>query len=726
MGNYYYDWRNVQGHYCRVIIDKKADSSAWVELTPGGNPFILKEYNTDEDFYKPVRGLQATMEILASGVTVDDFLGLEDDTFKVTMSMNLDGTAISTPGSNGNTIVYNGYLSQDDFQEEWTESYHIIKLVATDGLGLLGEVEWKDDTGAVIEGTVTIEQALLYATQKTSFAWTKRYICNSLFNEDHANTGASFNNSPLEQTYIDARSFEQSPTKFDDCFTVIDKINRSFNQTIFQYKGQLMIARMVEFIYPENLNVIFEDALSFPSTRTNVQKRYDVNVSETDEVKLIAPLALSTANKPSLYDSSLYKYAVFDEVVFNESFALGTLISSVSGTSKYTISGWDEYTGTMASNSFVGSPTSYRKEVLDANFNITDAGVVIPSNVSSDVFIRSIGVPVKKDNKLNLSINVGIKLNNTVTAAYDITFACIQFDGGGSNKYTLAQSAYGVTNETQMGKWLLSGSGYGGTNSYLKAQLLPDNNSQTNEKVDYNIVSNGVPMDGTIYINLVCKKVTPDVQETYFTDLKVDIQGDSTGQKIYTITTGSATTGQSGGRDIGRPVSTTVYTRYSKANRFISGETAKYTKSIETKKRNDQEIFLSDSPYYFQKGCLLQPDATSLTKKSWANKRDLTFPGERFITMNARAQWLLNYRFREKLYANFLGITSGGDVISLINTIKFPDDAPTKTYAILNLESMDFLNCTWSATLLDIIDTDQDTSYTTYPTYEHKYLYGNQ
>ena len=726
MGNYYYDWKNVQGHYCRVIIDKKGDSSAWVEIQAGTNPFILKEYNTEEDFYKPVRGLQANLEIVSTGVTVEDFLGLEDDTFKVTMSMNIDGTPISTAGNNGNTIVYNGYLSQDDFQEEWTDNTHIIKLVATDGLGLLNEVEWKDDTGAVIEGAVTIEQAILYATLKTSFGWTKRYILNSLFNEDHDATDISFNNSPLEQTYIDARSFEQAPTRFDDCFTVLDKINRAFNQTIFQYKGQLMIARIAEFLYPEDLNVIFEDALAFPATRTNVQKRYDINVSDTDEVKLIAPFSLSTSNKPSLYDKSLFKYVVFDEVVFNESFALGTLISSVSGTSKYTLTGWDEYTGTMASNSLVGSPTSYRKEVLDANFNITDSGVVIPSHASLDVFIRSFSIPVKDKNQLRLSIHVGIKDIATVTANYNIYFACIQFDGGGSNKYTLAQSAYGATNETQSGKWTLSGSGWGGTNNYLSAVLRPDDNAQTNEKVDYEILSNGVPMDGTITINLVCKKVTPDVQETYIRDLKVDILGDSTGQKVYTITTGSATTGQSGGRDIGRPVSTTVFTKYSKANRFISGEYSSYTKSIEAKKRNDQEIFRSDSPYYFQKGCLLQPDTTSLTKKSWANKRDLTFPGERFITMNARAQWLLNYRFRERIYADMFGIVSGDDIITLLNTIKFPDDAPTKTYAVLNLNEMDFKKCTWNATLLDIIDTDKDTDYTDYPTFEHKYLYGNQ
>jgi hypothetical protein len=43
-----------------------------------------------------------------------------------------------------------------------------------------------------------------------------------------------------------------------------------------------------------------------------------------------------------------------------------------------------------------------------------------------------------------------------------------------------------------------------------------------------------------------------------------------------------------------------------------------------------------------------------------------------------------------------------------MNTIRFTDDDPNKVYAILNLREIDFAASRWSATLLEVYDSDKD------------------
>jgi hypothetical protein len=59
---------------------------------------------------------------------------------------------------------------------------------------------------------------------------------------------------------------------------------------------------------------------------------------------------------------------------------------------------------------------------------------------------------------------------------------------------------------------------------------------------------------------------------------------------------------------------------------------------------------------------------------------------------------------------NFYGLTwsSGTEPIGLINTVRFVDDDPNRIYGIANLKEMDFSSSTWSATLVEVFDMDND------------------
>ena len=76
---YFSEWVNAEGNYCRLDFYFASYSGAATELNSGLRAFVLKEFNSDNDFYKPIRPQQAEFEILADGVTLESFLFNNDN-----------------------------------------------------------------------------------------------------------------------------------------------------------------------------------------------------------------------------------------------------------------------------------------------------------------------------------------------------------------------------------------------------------------------------------------------------------------------------------------------------------------------------------------------------------------------------------------------------------------------------------------------------------------------
>jgi len=125
---YRIDFKSLDGYDCRVGFWFDGYGGSVNALRGGPRPFVLKEFNTDEDLFKPIRPQLAEIEIVAnsSGVSIDDFLSDNDTDIYVTFAYN-----------NVSVGYWRGYLLQDDFQEVWQDSNHIIMLRATEGLGYM-------------------------------------------------------------------------------------------------------------------------------------------------------------------------------------------------------------------------------------------------------------------------------------------------------------------------------------------------------------------------------------------------------------------------------------------------------------------------------------------------------------------------------------------------------------------------------------------------------------
>jgi hypothetical protein len=144
--------------------------------------------------------------------------------------------------------------------------------------------------------------------------------------------------------------------------------------------------------------------------------------------------------------------------------------------------------------------------------------------------------------------------------------------------------------------------------------------------------------------------------------------------------------------------------------RQVVGSYIKWTIQKNLNKASETQIYL-DNGYDGYKGTIYLSDGVTKTANVWYNKSLPAYQFD-FKEQNSRSRLFLNRRYRNYLEANFFGleweINGTKYPIGIINTVKFVDDDPDKTYAIVNLREIDFMNCTWSADLLEIWDEDID------------------
>jgi hypothetical protein len=167
-----------------------------------------------------------------------------------------------------------------------------------------------------------------------------------------------------------------------------------------------------------------------------------------------------------------------------------------------------------------------------------------------------------------------------------------------------------------------------------------------------------------------------------------------------------------------------------RTNRDIVGDFDKYTIDKEVVKNFEEEIFLDDADSKSHKGAIYESDGYTLTGDQWY-RRD--YPGEAFTfkRQNALAHWFMNRSYKTKLDCNFFGVTWTNEgieyPIGLMNTINFVDDDPNRWYAITNLKEIDFMSCQWSASLVEVYNTDvpDDVPGDT-DVHSFNYIYGNK
>ena len=650
---YKMEFQNAQGYDCvlNFILPDEDYAGDAIPIYGGPRPFVLSEFNQDNDFFKPIRPQQATIEVLASinGVEIDDFI-TEDDDRRITVRFDF-GTW---------TGYWYGILSQEDIQEQWIAQNHILTLRADEGFGVMKTVPLRDYDGNILLGTYTPYQLIQYASTETVRTFLNARVISNLF---HTSMSSASKTTGLDQCTIDAKTFEQSPGVFDDSYTVLDKINRAWNQTIFQYQGQWWIVRQEEQFLPKASNLIgFVSNSPVLGQRANINTRYMIEVGAEEKVKPIMPEMLKTLNKPSKETKVKWDWDEYTQVICNESFKYGAFVETTgtapNETDKYTITNWVLETGAKASRTT--STKLLQRHVVYAGNKLADEYLIMEREaVSTASFAKSCNVYVRQDDYMELSFQYSLKAN--ISPSANDTAMIVYLYGDDSTYWTLDDD----------GTWYQSNSTFTTNAKILSITYATNTGADWYNKTN----TSNIPRSGYLQFEFV--NIGSLQQYRYYRNLQIDI--------------------------------TPAINKYRRLK--IAGDFDSYTLDKTFKKNNEQTIYLSDSVSPNFKGTIYQSNGVTMTSGEWFRR---TYPSESypFKQHNAIANWFQNRRYKVRLEANFFGLVweqNGNDnPIGLINTVNFVDDAVNKTFAIVNLREIDFMACTWTANLLEIWDENED------------------
>jgi hypothetical protein len=642
------EFTNAQDTLCVVKFDFSNYNDDAILLFGGPRPFVLQEFNSDEDLFKPVRPMQATIEVLASaaGVDLEDFLTDDDQTVKVRFDF----------GQYEDYWV--GYLSQEDIQETWIATNHILTLRADDGIGALKTMPLADGENQ-ITGTYSPYDFIKYAMSNTAVDFLNARICSNLF---HTSMTFAANQTGIDQCTIDARTFEQAPGEFDDSYTVVEKINRSWSQTIFQWWGDWFIMRLEELFVPTTTNLVgFQLNKPMIGQRASISRRWDINVGVDELVKPIMPEMLKTIQKPSKETTIKYDYDKFNQTLCNESFESGTFSGSGTITlygetidfDAYTVDDWDHFAGFITSAT--PSTKGFVRTRLFVNNKFIDDYIEIEPETAGDGFIRSCEVFMEAGDSVNISFEH--KWPSNISGSYTEELCYVVLTGDNGTTYSLDNS----------GKWRTV---VAGVYFFLSYSGNNDGNSWNIKEVE----SESAPTSGSVYVYLFVDRNIGGSQNKQYKDLKFEI----------------------------------VPLLLKTTRRNIRGDYDRYTIQRNIVKNYEETIFLDDFESRYYKGAITESDGETLTGDEWF-RRPYPFERYTFKRHHAIARWWMNRNYKARLECNFYGLewgTSGNTLpIGLMNTVKFVDDAPTKVFAIVNLREIDFMSATWAANLIEVYDS---------------------
>ena len=339
---YRIEFWSKDGNLCQVDFRYEGYTAGIVYYIDGGaKPFVLREFNTDDNLFKSIRPFLAEIQIVtnSSSVTIDSFLADQDTDIEVRFYC-------------AGTIYWSGFVLQDDFQEVYEDQNHILIITATEALGLLKDRQLSDE-GVEIEVKKTPYELIEICLQESSKPLVDYTLVNNLY---HTSMTSTLPDTSLNQCLIDPRTFETSPRTYQDCYTVLDKVNTAFNQTIFQYENRWYINRIEELYTNGNLR----GYTKISGVTTTFNKTFHIEVGENSEIKPIAPQMLRFINRKPKETIVTFNYDRLAEVIKNSSFSRGNLIATYPTEKDYEINNW-----TVGS---VGMVEPVRAEIYESKF----------------------------------------------------------------------------------------------------------------------------------------------------------------------------------------------------------------------------------------------------------------------------------------------------------------------------------------------------------------------
>lgn len=206
-----------------------------IDLEMGETPLRYLVDDEDEDKFTPVKSKRVEIQIHSSDVIdISVFADGGDNRWYTETETAIEG------------IIFKGFLSISDLEQEFMPDPNIILLTATDGLGFLNDEPLVNFDNETPTGVYPIIKFLTWALAKTGLSLDIKACMNireqfavPLVSDD-SGVGHFYTHE-----HIDAKTFEDEVGTCIDCKTVLEYILGE-NSFLKQYKGKWIIVRVDE------------------------------------------------------------------------------------------------------------------------------------------------------------------------------------------------------------------------------------------------------------------------------------------------------------------------------------------------------------------------------------------------------------------------------------------------------------------------------------------------
>jgi hypothetical protein len=214
-------YKNRTDNDIRLRIWERDYEDAPDDLTATGTDVVLNLSFADGDFFRPVAGTQIDLSLYA--MTTDqykDFRYADNRKYFVTLEQD--------------TVVMGwGYLMPETYEQDWGSLPDVVRITATDGLGVLKDLPFENNDGEAIRtierGSDIITFLLYKAGLPSTYTWFDTIDVRPSESETPAN-GCLYN------VYFECERFVGMT-----CGEVLTEILETFNAQVVQYKTGYLI-----------------------------------------------------------------------------------------------------------------------------------------------------------------------------------------------------------------------------------------------------------------------------------------------------------------------------------------------------------------------------------------------------------------------------------------------------------------------------------------------------
>lgn len=660
----------------RETYDSTGDNTVTTVDLIGVAPALeLETFNVNEDKFNSIIGHRATIRFKSTDtVNFSTFARGEDYRFFVR-------------ASTGSTILFNGWLVMEDNQQAFLPAGQTVVLTATDNLGALKDIELSDEDGARPEGKYRLIEIISWCLRKTEGPYPGEgaaiydgiKAADNMFEFNHHST---VDNCPLNQTYVDIRTFEKNPTELEDCDTVLSKILFSRGLRLCQYNNYWYILRIDE--YKNSAFVIHNYGLGGNYISRTLGATLDKEI-DSNVITFIEGQTLQRIQRPHKSARCFVEYEFPLEIPKNVDFIRGAVDDDVLPLKTFQIDNWTLGRGWGADAETPDVEARIWRRYNTAGYENERYAVLTPSGGTGERnYIISEAIGLCEDDKFIFSFSYSADSDNNNDGPYALPVAGVKLVGDDNSVWILGDNMAGP-DTAQVPEWKLSDEEHSTNADYYAWYFSATSGDEDyTEWKNYEIEAPPLPVTGEVFIFFFSAGQTGLAIESFairFNDVKFEYL----------------------------PLINGSYQTYSGAE-FKMHTDDLYTKKI------DEKFWLFDAPCKEFKGAMFYEDSGNyLNTSAWVDFAmeqyaipDLLDFGYEHTHWMCNAMWnqgrLETWILNSYLYG--LDVTNG--YASPIHKYSMPAQlSPLNrmNFLILSMRQ-NWHDCTWQATIAEINDSD--------------------